>query len=254
MEHKLFSLPDVKIAGDGSGFVEGYASTFGNWDDVKERPVPGAFTPFLAEFLKDGFVAAGHDWNALPIATPHEAKEDDHGLFVAAEFHSTPDAQNARTVITERLARGKSVKLSIGYEVLDDEYTQEGRLLKQIKLLEWSYVVWPANRMASVTNAKAGRLLAGLPLTDHSDSVRAAVADLLDRYNGLRDLRAKEGRTFSSANMTRLKDLHESLVQLATDLDALLAAATPEKQKSIHQLRAESLRVRALVHQHGVTL
>src|SRR5690349_3548348 len=133
MEYKLLT-PQFKMSEDGSGSLKGYASTFANWDSVKERPVKGAFTPHLADFLKDGFIAVGHDWSALPIATPTEAHEDDIGLYLDTSFHSTPMAQAARTVASERIARGKSVKLSIGYEVLQDEYTSEGRLLKEIKL------------------------------------------------------------------------------------------------------------------------
>lgn len=255
VEYKIFNLPDVKMTGEGAGFIEGYASTFGNWDDVKERPVPGAFKPFLEEFLKDGFVALGHDWRGLPIGTPLEAKEDDHGLFVTAEFHSTDEAQKARTVITERLARGKSVKLSIGYEVLSDEFTQEGRLLKQVKLFEWSYVCWPANVMASVTNAK-DKSPAGLSFVDQSQDALAAIEGLLERAEGIKALRVKEGRTLSAANVQRLSGVKNSLAELVTTLDDLLTSSVPEKEKSIdtHKLHAEFMALRLQALDLGVPL
>lgn len=235
MEYKHFSSPQVKLANDGHGFITGYASTFGNFDDVGERVVKGAFLPSLLSFMTDGFVAVGHDWSSLPIATPVEASEDDHGLFVKAEFHSTADAQDARTVIRERLERGKSVKLSIGYEVIDDERTQEGRLLKNIKLHEWSYVTVPANSMAAVTDAK-GQPRFGLPLDTHVDAVLSSAEALLDRLQKrLHDW--KYGAALSRARAEKLTSLMGSLLELHTQLKELLAEAQPkadpEKAKAL---------------------
>lgn len=242
MEYKYFDA-QFKVSGDGSGSLKGYASTFANWDSVKERPTKGAFTPHLADFLKDGFIAVGHDWAALPVATPSEAHEDDIGLFLAADFHSTPMAQAARTVTTERIERGKSVKLSIGYEVLADEYVPEGRLLKEIKLYEVSLVTVPANPLASVTGAK------GVPLATHSDAVLAAVDELKARMVGLRDLRMKEGRVLSESNRKRIFSLKEALAAVLTDLDELLRATEPNTEKAKAVL-LEALRLQA--HLNGV--
>jgi len=232
MEYKILAA-DVKIADDGAGSLTGYASTFSNWDSVGERPVKGAFAPHLADFLKDGFIAIGHDWTALPVATPTEAREDDHGLLLKADFHSTPAAQAARTVTNERLARGKSVKLSIGYEVLQDEYVDEGRLLKEIKLYEVSLVTVPANPLASVTASKR------LPLADQSDAVLAAVKDYTDRLITLRDLRAKEGRVLSGDNRKRIETAIDALDGAVVALRDLLAASEPRKSMTdTHALRA----------------
>ncbi len=96
MDYKTFDAHDIKISTEGSGELAGYASTFSNFDSVRERVVKGAFAATLPQFLKDGFIAVGHSWDSLPIATPLEAYEDDHGLFVRAEFHSTTAAQDAR--------------------------------------------------------------------------------------------------------------------------------------------------------------
>jgi HK97 family phage prohead protease len=249
LEYKLIPA-QVKLLGDGAGSLEGYASTFGNWDSVNERPAKGAFTRHLADFLNDGFIAIGHDWNALPIATPTEAKEDEHGLFVRADFHSTPEAQAARTVNTERIQRGKSVKLSIGYEVLDDEYLADGgRLLKEIKLYEWSVVTVPANQLAAVTGAK-GLLQDGMTLDQQSSLVLAAAEGFQTRMKGLSDLRAKEGRILSDANRKRIASLKDALAAVLGDLDELLTAtATAPKALSDterQRLRAASMRLHTI--------
>jgi hypothetical protein len=244
MEYKLLTS-DLKAANDGTGSFSGYASTWDNWDAVGERPVRGAFAKSLPSFATDGFIALGHSWDSLPIATVKEAFEDEHGLFLSAEFHGTTAAQDARKVLTERLARGKSAKLSIGYEVLADDFTQEGRLLKDIKLYEISLVNVPANDRASVITAK------GLPLADHSDAVLAAVDELKARMVGLRDLRMKEGRVLSDANRKRIASLKDALAAVLTDLDELLTATQPNPEKA-RAVLLEALRIQASIN--GVSL
>lgn len=155
VKRKVCELADFKMSDEGAGSFTGYASTFGNKDCAGEVVVKGAFARTLPTFKADGFVAVGHNWSALPVATVRDAKEDDHGLFVAGDFHSTSEAQSARTVMKERLERGKSVGLSIGYEVKDSEQTKEARLLKEIDLYEFSIVTVPCNREAQATTAKS---------------------------------------------------------------------------------------------------
>jgi HK97 family phage prohead protease len=249
MEYKVLT-PELKMADDsGPGSFSGYASTFENWDSVKERPVRGAFEPHLSSFLQDGFIAIGHDWKQLPAATLTEAYEDDHGLFISGVFHSTPEAQNARTVIKERLERGKSVKLSIGYEVLKDEYVEGGRLLKEVKLFETSFVNVPANPLAAITGAK-GLPVPGQPIEMHSEAM-VSIAEELERcVKGKIDARKKEGRAISTA---RDKLLREQLAAARASLDAveaMLDEATPrdpEESAKLFRLHMErQARLRAL--------
>ena len=227
MERKVTDIADLKLRDEGAGSFSGYASTFSNWDSVKERPVRGAFAPHLSDFLKDGFVAIGHSWSALPIATPTVAREDDIGLYVEAEFHTTPEAQAARTVMKERAARGKSLKLSIGYEVLEDEYVEEGRLLKSVKLYEYSLVNVPANQAAIITGIKSGAVSA-FGLNEHIEEVVSALDVLAGRVRERHDFRTKEGRVLSSANRTRIEDLLPSLMSVHDGLKDLLNATAPK--------------------------
>jgi len=249
LEYKLFDAPQVKMLEDDNGSITGYASTFANFDDVGERVVAGAFKRHLGDFLKDGFIAIGHDWSALPIATPIEAIEDDHGLFVRGAFHSHSAAQDARTVMRERIERGKSVKLSIGYEVLADEYTDEGRLLKDVKLYEWSFVTVPANPMASVTAAKG--IPAGVgPLALYGSAVEAAVSHLRTLTHEAYDLegrRVKAGRMLSDANIKVVDSAIEAgdhLLKMLRDLRER-ADTTTEPQKANTSGHAEVNALRA---------
>jgi HK97 family phage prohead protease len=254
VEYKLFDAPEVKMSGDGSGFLTGYASSHQNFDSVRERVVKGAFAAGLADFMRDGFIAVGHNWSALPIATPVEAKEDDFGLKVVGEFHSTKEAQDARTVIKERLDRGKSVKLSIGYEVLDDERTDEGRLLKALKLYEWSYVTVPANHLAAVTSAKSWPA-SGLPFTEHSERVVSAVQEFLHRAEERTEARFKDGRILSAANerdIEQVVSILQSLIERSRSSRAR-GASEAEMEDQSKELERIYAQFQTITERYGVT-
>jgi phage head maturation protease len=95
--------------------IQVIASTVGNPDRDGDVIFPGAFAAVAQAFVADGFVTVGHDWDELPIAMPTLCEERGADLVCEAEFHSTPEAQAARTVCIERLRAGKKVSLSIGF-------------------------------------------------------------------------------------------------------------------------------------------
>jgi HK97 family phage prohead protease len=231
MEHKMQAADGLKfLEGDASpnGSFTAYASTWNNWDEVGERPVKGAFEPHLQNFRENGFIALGHDWNALPIATPTEVYEDEYGLFIRADFHSTQAAQDARTVLMERAARGLKSSTSIGYNVIKDEATEGGRLLKEIKLREVSIVSVPANPLANILASKAA--VSALPLELHSETVVSAVEELKGRFVANHAARLKEGRVLSDKNRKRIMALIEELQSLMAESEP---KADPETLKRL---------------------
>lgn len=156
MQYKTLPMSRVKSQDRGAGGFSGYVSTW-TLDSVGDQCVKGCFAPHLRKFVESGFVALGHDWNSPPIGVINDAKEDDYGLWIDVGFHSTPQAQAVRQVMNERLQRNKSVSLSMGYQVLKDEYKGTIRLLKDVEIFEASVVNWPANQAAHVIDAKYGR-------------------------------------------------------------------------------------------------
>jgi HK97 family phage prohead protease len=260
MERKSIDASEFKfqLEGEGPGTFSGYASTFGNFDRVGERPAKGAFTPHLDDFLKNGFVSASHRWD-LYIATPKAAYEDDHGLYVEAEFHSTAAAQEVRTIVKERLARGKSVSLSIGYEVLAAKDVEGGRELTDIVLREFSVVTVPANPLATILMASKSGEVSTLGFNEHAEAAVSVVAAFAERARDRAEFRLKEGRMLSGANVTKIQGLLPQLMDVHKALSDLLEAAAPKTEKSMaetHALRAQTAalqqRLRALgVWTHG---
>lgn len=239
-------------ADDGAdgGTFEGYGSVFGNVDSGGDVILKGAFADAIPDFLSRGFVPVGHDWMGLPIATIDEAKEDDDGLFFKAAFHTTQAAQDARTVMRERMERGKFVGLSIGYlPDYDDgvEFRDDGvRVLSKIKeLAEISFVTVPMNREAGVAAVKTA---AGAPpFSERAARVLADVEDFIEHakaHAAMRD-EFKEGRALSAANRTRLSGISGQMREAATSLDTILADTDPDREK---QTAADYNRRRLLMH------
>lgn len=237
MEHKTFAITGAQFKaaadGNGPGTFEGYGATFGNVDQGGDVIIAGAFAEALPAFLERGFVPVGHDWMGLPVATIADAKEDDAGLWFSAEFHTTQAAQDARTVVKERIDRGKFVGLSIGF--LPDyesgvSYRDDGvRVLSKIKdLAEVSIVTVPMNRQAGIAAVKDG-LGTGLPYEEHGELVTATVAQFIAHTRDRAGMRVKDGRVLSAANRQRLADVRDALKTAHSDLHTILDETDPDK-------------------------
>lgn len=155
LERKVLSLAEAKSSDAGHGTFGGYASLFGLKDAGGDIVLPGAYAETIPQFVQNGFIALGHDWQGLPVADVAEAREDERGLYITAAFHAHPAAQDARHYVKRRLAEGKSVGLSIGYVAEETEPTPDARLLKKVHLFETSLVNVPMQRQAGVTQVKA---------------------------------------------------------------------------------------------------
>lgn len=241
MEHKLLSF-EIKAFNDDTGELSGYANVSGVLDRQDEIVEPGAYAD-LESLVKDGFSAVGHNsWN-LPIGTIEEAREDSKGLFVRIKFHSTGEAQAARTVVKERFDRGKSVGLSIGYDVLESaRETRDGveiRILKKIKVWEVSIVTVPANQESLVVAAKQINDLSGVPLEKHAQTVVSVVEALVKRAKDKSVFRQAENRDLSDAQKAQLSELQIKLGELSQMLSALCTDkdAEAEKQQRLDEAR-----------------
>lgn len=176
-------------AGEGPGTLTGVASVMGNLDSADDVIFPGAYSACLPEFRQSGFVAVGHEWDELPVAIPTMIEERGTALYAECRFHSTDEAQAARTVCQERLAAGLSVGLSVGFLCSPEDCMvfPDGRsllafaqangydlslfdkpsilahkewcraILRVARLVEYSIVPIPANGKAQAIAAKAGK-------------------------------------------------------------------------------------------------
>lgn len=184
IERKYIDLKDLKVSNDGPGTIEGYRSVFAEIDEGGDLIVKGFFEDSLTDYLEAGFSAHSHDWSFKEaVGFPIEAKEDDHGLFVKSQFHSTDDAQDIRKKAKERMDAGKKVGFSFGFAISDKSYVEAKdykeqlplyvkaerlqanlqkaqkfdriRILKKGEIIEDSIVTAPMNRLAGATAIKS---------------------------------------------------------------------------------------------------
>lgn len=222
-EYKTFPLEDFKATGDGAGSFSGRASTFGTIDSVGDTIHIGAYEKTIPDFLKRGFIAWSHDWSN-PIAMPIAAEERADGLHIEAKFHSDPQAQMYRTRVKERIDAGQFMGLSIGYQPVVWHMEEDVRVLDEIKLYEVSLVTVPAEEHSGLTAVKGF----DLPIEEHSEQLRVALAEFLTRVEAGSAERAKAGRAISAARRELIGSVSGSLRTHADALDGLLAEPTDE--------------------------
>lgn len=136
------------------GDFVGYAATFGNVDLTGDRIVKGAFKRTINSTKGRIPVLYQH---REPIGQGLTAIEDSKGLLVEGELFlesEFPEALKAHKLVE----RGMMKSLSIGYEVIRHELVREKgnfvRELKEIKLREYSFVMFPVNVSAQLTGMK----------------------------------------------------------------------------------------------------
>lgn len=240
MERKLVAVEDMKVTPDeddtsGKGKFTGYASVFNKVDLVGDTVVPGAYADTLAKFTRDGFITWGHDWDN-PIATVDMVREDERGLWLEASFHGHDHAQRARQIAAERLERGKTMGLSIGYSAKDWKLRSDGvRELITIDLHETALVTFPADPSAQMTGVKERLARATGSVVGADDGVLLKIAraeqHIIELCEGL-ELNKKEGRVLSGRNVERLKANIGTLSQVLNELEDLLSSAEPSKEPS----------------------
>jgi len=129
--------------------LRGAAAVMGNMDRGYDVIYPGAFKRALPEFLKSGFVADTHEWSMGDVvAMPVAAKEVGNTLVVDAEFHSDDRSQAVRTRCVERLERGLTVGLSVGFNIADGGFMEFGSgkdLLKHAETTEQDMTLFDAS-------------------------------------------------------------------------------------------------------------
>ncbi|HGU6173200.1 TPA: HK97 family phage prohead protease [Escherichia coli] len=174
MEQKGFKF-DVKSI-DEQGIFEGYAAVFGNVDLGGDIIEPGAFKKTLQENPRMPILWQHNP--AEPIGVTLEAYEDGRGLKVKGQLNlETTRGREAYALLKQGALKG----LSIGYDSVKEAWEGTKRILKEIRLWEWSLVTFPMNPLAQVAEVKAVVPYQDLPLADEgrswdADAARARVA------------------------------------------------------------------------------
>lgn len=92
-------------------------SVMGIIDRGSDVIFPKAYSDTVTnKFLKTGFVSDTHNWTMMGlIGMPDTLSVEGNKLKSTGTFHSTPKAQEVRTLCLERLAKGLSIGVSVGF-------------------------------------------------------------------------------------------------------------------------------------------
>ena len=193
---------DVQYKDEGSGMIEGYASTWirqpDSYGDVVKQ---GAFKRTLEERWNGGkgipFLWAHQIDNLKSFIGTAEADEDDRGLHFVATFDDSEEAQRVRQLYKD----GRLRKFSFAFEVRDaGPVTLEGGVkvheLRDVELYEISAVTVPANDDAGVVDVKAGRRNSKAD----EDKIKQAITLLQDVLGELVEDEPDDGEDDSEAN------------------------------------------------------
>lgn len=152
MHAPLSSVSRVSLTHDG--FVEGYASLFGEIDQARDMMMPGAFTQTLQQRgLRRIPMLFQHD-PSEPVGIWLELVEDVRGL--KARGRLIPDVQRARELMA-LVEQGAIDGLSIGYRTVRGRIDPKTRVrrLYQVDLWEVSIVTFPLLAGARVRAVKS---------------------------------------------------------------------------------------------------
>lgn len=130
---------------------EGYASTFGNVDQVGDIITPGAFAKTIQERFPKGDIKIL--WQHYePLGMPIEIREDERGLYVKGRISKTALGDDA----LELMRDGVVNRMSIGFTIVKADYDDQtgNRIIREVKLWEFSPVTFPANEQAVITAVK----------------------------------------------------------------------------------------------------
>jgi phage head maturation protease len=258
IQHRQFDLR-MDDAVESKGGLKGTALAYGKMDSYMTVFAPGSATAALPDFVANGSFLAAHDADDLAIGYIRSAADNGAGIEVEVDYHTTGDAQDARTVAMERLAAGKRVGLSIGFNIGDYVELQNGDALLEMaatmnmdlnafdvesirkcqrecylitriaKIFEVSQVNFPAvpESEATAVRQDLGSAPAGRSMADEIDFARDAVDAATKRATEVFELRSSENKTLGKTSIEKLQGLRDALDQL---ISAASAPSAMERQ------------------------
>lgn len=144
---------EFKVIAD-QRIIEGYASVFGNVDEVGDIVVVGAYAKTITERVPTRKVKSCRD-HRLPIGMPLTIEEDSTGLFTRTKISATPLGDETLVLVGD----GVYNAMSVAYDTIKSDYGTIGdrsvRYLRELKLYEYGPVLFPANELAAITAVKS---------------------------------------------------------------------------------------------------
>jgi len=139
--------------------VVGYASRFGNIDSHGDIIQKGAFSRTLNHGSERIKSLMHHD-PVMIVGKPMVMREDENGLYTETKISDTSLGRDLLTLVAD----GVIDEMSIGFIPVKEEYDKEAKanILKEVRLLEYSFVSLASNDQARVQGLKGSAAVTGI--------------------------------------------------------------------------------------------
>jgi HK97 family phage prohead protease len=155
MEFKALKFDDSHVNIEQRTFM-GYASTFGNVDLVGDIIERGSFSKSIKERGPKGSNQIKVLWqHNEPLGIPLAMYEDEKGLYVEGKVSKTRLGDEALELMKDGVVDKMSIGFSIPKGKMEWDDKTGVRKIKEVKLMEFSPVTFPANELASITGMKS---------------------------------------------------------------------------------------------------
>lgn len=238
-ETKRFSIPSLQLKADTPGSLAVEFATLNVIDLDGDVTVPGAFGEQDIRIQ-----ASGHNLGDWTIGKGKIRESGDKAIMDGLLNLSMSEGKEAYESLKFDLENGPAQQeWSYVFDVLDADFGEhEGRSVRFLKRLK-VYSVDPVFLGAGL-DTRTTAVKSRLSFEAHLEQALADTEELLSRVKARIEVREKEGRTLSTANLATLRKVAEALKSSSTDLEKLLIDADPEKGED--ELVRQKLRYLAL--------
>lgn len=209
---------DLKIEDADEGKVSAVFSRFNVVDHDGDVTLPGAFP----DGKEIPISAYGHEsWmGALPVGKGVVRQTQTEAILDGQFFLDTTQGRDTFAVVKNL---GSLQEWSYGFDVIEGEpgqfQGQDVMFLRKLEPHEASPVLKGAGIDTRTLDVKQQPNQDGHTMKSHALYVLAQVEGLKDRVNSLAEIRAKEGRSVSQANLNKLSDVAKTLNDAAKELN-----------------------------------
>jgi HK97 family phage prohead protease len=149
VKHHNFGLKIKSIDETGSGSFVGLGAAYNNVDLGGDQILPGAFARTLAATKTFPLLWQHQSDNPIGTVTVTDSPQ---GLIVSGQLLMDLDqAKRAYLLIKAKVIKG----LSIGFECIQESFSDGVRQLKELRLWEISICTFPMNEEAVISSVKA---------------------------------------------------------------------------------------------------
>ena len=215
LEKKRSYVPELKLS-DEKGSFRATIATLNVKDKDGDVTLPG----FFGE-QKNIPILIGHDWGSVPVGKGTISEEKDLAVIDAKINLEDPKAKAAYEWLKFDFENGEPAQeFSYGFHLAGDGWkpgefrgddvrflqpTEDGK--PGAKVHEVSLVLVGAGEGTGTQAIKSK----DTKFADHLERTLAVLSKFSERAKSLADLRAKEGRTLSDANLEKIRELREGL-------------------------------------------